>query len=292
MALGANEQYLLELINITRENPTAELDRIVASRSINAEISNNLNFFHVNLEVLRSEVHALAFSQWPLAWNDQLANAALGHSQLMQQNQLQTPSHQLPGEPDSQTRIINSGYDTAGGWAWAENLPAILTDLLAAHASMLIDWGSGPDGMERGRGHRINMLTKNLPNPCAQPPGFGSYDEIGIGVVSSDKMYITQDFGYRCNRDSGHGYVVGVVFRNINQDGVYSMGSGVGGVTLQFQSRVGTATTTTNPWGGYQILLESADWIANVAGPGINTQFGFFNTGRVNKHLNFVISVP
>ena len=250
MALGANEQYLLELINITRENPTAELNRILAGG--NAEINNNLNFFHVNLQVLRSEVNALAFSQWPLAWNDQLANAALGHSQLMQQNHLQTPSHQLPGEPDSQTRIINSGYDTAGGWAFAENLPAILTDLLAAHASMLIDWGPGPDGMESGRGHRVNMLTKDLPNPCGQAPGLGSYDEIGIGVVSSDKMYITQDFGYRCNRDFGHGYVVGVVFRNIHQDGVYSLGSGVGGVTLQFHSRVGTATATTNPWGGYQ----------------------------------------
>jgi len=169
---------------------------------------------------------------------------------------------------------------------------------------MLIDWGPNPDGsrspdgMEPGRGHRVNMLRSDLPNPCdPNSPGLGSYDEIGIGIVNgtgnlANKNYITQDFGYRCDRDSGHGYVVGVVYKDTDGDGVYSMGEGLGGVTLTFQARHGGATTTTNPWGGYQIRLQSADWYVTVSGPGIDTPIsqGFFNTGRVNKRLNFVVT--
>ena len=141
---GPGEQYLLELINRTRENPMAELDRILAARAVNAEIDNNLNYWAVNLVVLRNEIQQIGdpfnHSQWPLAWNPLLANAALSHSQVMQQNQLDTPSHQLPGEPDTTTRISDTGYLQPGfGYDIAENLPAILTDLLAAHASMLID---------------------------------------------------------------------------------------------------------------------------------------------------------
>jgi serralysin len=306
MAQGANEQYLLELINNTREDPAAELNRILAARTANAEINNNLNFWNVNLTVLRNEIQpkiqAFHFRKQPLAWNPLLANAAVSHSQLMQQHQLGTPDHQLPGEPDTTTRIRNTGHLQPNfGFAIGENLPAILTNLLAAHASMLIDWGDNPngsrtpDGMEPGRPHRFNMLTSQLSpnNPCNPNPGLGSYDEVGIGIVpGSGKMYITQDFGYRCNRDSGHGYVVGVVYRDTNRDGVYSMGEGLGGVTLSFQARNARGTATTNPWGGYQILLESADWVVNLSGPGINSpipQKGFFITGRANEHLNFVV---
>jgi hypothetical protein len=298
---GPEEQYLLELINETRDNPVVMLNRILAARAANSEIDNNLSFWQVNLDVLRNEIQAgvpSLFSRWPLAWNPLLANAALSHSQLMQQNQLETPVHQLPGEPDPTTRITNTGYlDPNFGYDIAENLPAILTDLLAAHASMLIDWGPGDNGMETGRGHRVNMLTSGLPNACGEVGSVGTYDEIGIGIVpgsgsSSAKRYITQDFGYRCNREPGYGYVVGVVYGSGPfRHGVYAPGAGFGGVTLTFQSRIGDASTTTNPWGGYQILLRSADWYATVSGPGINNpiNFGFFNTGRVNVHLNFVV---
>jgi hypothetical protein len=302
MAISAAEQYMLELINRTREDPKAELDRLLAASATNAVIAQNLTFFRVNLTELRNEFNVPFLSNGrPLAWNPVLAGAALGHSRLMEQNKLAIPVHQLQGEPDLTTRLRNAGYLQPNlGFEIAENLPAILTDILAAHASMVIDWGTNPDGspsldgMEPGRGHRVNMLTHNLPFPCDPSQTLTvTYDEIGISIVNgtgslASTMYITQDFGFRCDRDLGHGYMVGVVFRDVNGDGLYSMGSGVGGATLNFVGVHGhhPATTTTNPFGGYQILLPGGDYGVSVNGI---FQGSMPITGRINTRWNFVV---
>ena len=299
MAQNAEEQYLLELINAARENPTAALDRILATRSRNTELTGSLTYWKVNLQLLEKEMRTLPFSPSALAWNRLLAAAALRHSELMRQHQLAGPKHQVGDEPPPPDRIKNSGYPRA---CTGENLPSIETDLLTAHASTLIDWGPNrdstrtSDGMLPGRGHRTNMLSRGI-DCCGRDPLYDArFYEIGIGIAhgSSGKLYITEDFGSPCDRDPGRGYVVGVVYRDSNHDGVYSMGEGLGGVTVTFQHGRQLSTATSNAWGGYQILLEHADWHATVSGPGIKTPVNdaFDLTIGANKHINFRITEP
>src|SRR5438094_2066830 len=103
---SAREQYLLELINRARVNPAAELPLLI--HSSDPDVNTALSFFHVDLNLLMTQWSALT-AEPPLAWNNDLATAALGHSQQMLAFDQQ--EHQLPGEPDLGTRITDAGYD-------------------------------------------------------------------------------------------------------------------------------------------------------------------------------------
>jgi uncharacterized protein YkwD len=194
---------MLEMVNRLRANPQMELQRLLDSHD--REIDLNLMFFQVDVNLLKSEFATLRPVP-PVTWNDVLAGTALAHSKLLQQNEsyLSNPNpgdgtsiHQLPGEPDPFTRLVNAGYFGGGGGWSGENIPAVSSSLLAAHASLVIDWGGGPGGMLAGRGHRGNLLTPTFPG------NGGPFREIGIGIVQESsgtfagKLIITQDFGIR-----------------------------------------------------------------------------------------------
>src|SRR3954463_648352 len=92
---SAREQEMLELVNRMRTNPQAELSLL--TNSSNTDVNSAISFFHVDTSALASQWSSLTAVQ-PLAWNANLASSALGHSNKMLANQLQ--SHQLPGEKD------------------------------------------------------------------------------------------------------------------------------------------------------------------------------------------------
>lgn len=101
----------------------------------------------------------------PLRWSDQLAQAALAHTQRMvRKGQL---SHQFSGEPDLGVRLANAGshFD-----AYAENV-----GFAGSAKEVHNGWMHSP-------GHRRNLLD----------PSYGS---IGIAAVRSGRrLYATQDF--------------------------------------------------------------------------------------------------
>src|SRR5436190_1820758 len=102
---GPREQYMLELINRMRENPAAELQILL---NVNDPyVAGALAQFGVDTAALANDWLSLAPAP-PLAWNDNLAAAALAHDQVMLATD--TQDHQIGGEADLGTRILNAGY--------------------------------------------------------------------------------------------------------------------------------------------------------------------------------------
>lgn len=254
------EQQLLQLVNRARMNPGGEFNNLVLNTNpvtgATSDITDALNFFNVNLTLLKQQLLAFA-PVAPLAWNTNLDNAAAQHSALMIQND--TQSHQLPGEPGLGTRITNSGYSFTNA---GENIFAYATDPVQADAAFIIDWGSTPTGMQDPAGHRINMLSSN-------------FVEVGINATpSSDPsktvgpLVITEDFG---NRAGYTPQVVGAVFRDANNNQFYDPGEGLGGVTVTLTGSRGTFTTTTWSSGGYEVAAASGSYTETFSGGGLQS---------------------
>jgi uncharacterized protein YkwD len=291
---GSREQSMLELINRLRENPQVELQRMLGAND--PDINASLKFYNVNLVKLKSEFAALKPVP-PLAWNETLAATALAHTRLLRQHEEYltnpfpgngTSIHQLPNEPGLDARLTKAGYFSAAhGWD-GENIPFAWKTLLTAHANLAIDWGPGPDGMQPGRGHRANLTT-----PTFSGNG-GPFHEIGIGIVDetqgtyAGKMLITQDFGLRA--DQGLAYLLGTVYRDADHNGLYSMGEGLGGVTLTITGSSGTFTTKTASPGGYQVQLPAGTYSVTARGGGLKAPLVVANVvvTKVNKHVNLV----
>src|SRR5947209_2542288 len=112
---GVREQYMLDLVNRFRQNPSAELGLILNANDVN--VNNDLTFFNVDRTALAAQWATLTPAP-PLAWNDSLASSALAHSQTMLTSQVQ--DHQVPGELDPWTRMLNAGYTNSS--LLAENI--------------------------------------------------------------------------------------------------------------------------------------------------------------------------
>jgi hypothetical protein len=102
---SAQEQQMLELINRMRLAPAAELNLLLNSGD--AAVASALSFFKVNINTLTQQ-WANLLPTAPLAWSNQLSDAALGHNQQMIAAGVQ--SHQLPGEALLGQRANNAGY--------------------------------------------------------------------------------------------------------------------------------------------------------------------------------------
>ncbi|HOW65946.1 MAG TPA: CAP domain-containing protein [Candidatus Paceibacterota bacterium] len=228
----AEEQLMLELINRARSNPSAEAARL------NIDLNEGLSPGTLN-----------ANPKPPLALNRFLLAAARSHSQWMLDNQ--QFSHAGADASDPGNRMSDAGYSFTGAWRYGENIafqgtttiPVIAELVAASHDDLFID-----EGIE-GRGHRINLMQS-------------SFREIGIGVRTgqweqSGRLYniamSTQDFA---SSDGSHrALLLGVIFRDTNRDGFYSVGEGIGGVTIMPDR--GNDYAVSSASGGYAIPLDN-----------------------------------
>ncbi|MFO0864008.1 MAG: CAP domain-containing protein [Gemmataceae bacterium] len=272
---GAREQYMLELINRMRENPAAELPILLNSGD--SDVASAMSYFGVNRTTLANQ-WALLTPAPPVAWNDDLAEAALGHSQALAAADAQ--SHQLPGEPGLGQRFINAGYNYQMA---RENVFSYAESLFHAHAGFAIDWGNGPGGIQSPAGHRDNIMATDV-------------REVGIGIVDDTgtpgfgPLVITQDFGNRFN--FGNPFFLGTVYDDTNADTYYSVGEGISGATISavgINGTSGTFQTTSTPAGGYQMQLAAGTYQVTASGgtlvsPVVRT----ITIGSTNVHSNFI----
>jgi uncharacterized protein YkwD len=268
-APSSTEQYLLELINESRLDPLGSAARYIVSYSPltsgDADIQSSLRYFSVNGAALLAAYQALTPAK-PLAWSSTLSDAALGHNSRMIAADQQ--SHQVSGEASLGTRVNNAGYS---GWnGVAENIFAYADSALYAHAGFMVDWGSGPNGMQSPAGHRNNIMSQ-------------TYREIGIGITAESNpatavgpLVVTQDFGYRSAGPQV--FVLGVAYNDTDGNRFYSVGEGVG--TLNVAS--GTAQTTSAASGGYTLGLAAGPRTVSLTGAGLSgavTVDGTFASG-------------
>lgn len=240
MPATSSEQYLLELINDARLDPMGNAARYLTSyaplASSQANIQSALSYFGVSGSALQAAFQALVPVS-PLAWNDALAAAALGHNGAMIAADLQ--SHQVPGEAGLGQRLSNAGYSfTSGG----ENVYAYAYEMLYAQAGFMVDWGgtAATGGMQAPPGHRNSIMSAN-------------FREVGIAVTAEGNpatdvgpQVVTEDFG---SRGSAGAILLGVAYTDTDHDGFYSIGEGRGGLTMA----LGAASVSSAASGGYSL---------------------------------------
>ena len=233
----AQEQYMLEIVNRARANPTAEGLRLKSTTD--PDILAAYAFFHVDTAGMAAEFAGYPVRP-PLAFNANLIASARAHSQDMARNDFQ--GHTGTDGSSLVTRVASAGYT---GWnALAENVYAYAESVFYGHAGFNVDWGQ-PD-----LGHRMNIMNFS--------PAGTVYTEVGIGIVPESSpntgvgpLVVTEDFGRR----SGQLFVVGVVYSDVDHDGFYGVGEGLGGVTIT-TSQGNSAYTSAS--GGYAVPLAAS----------------------------------
>ena len=222
----AAEQFVLEMINRARSNPTAEGTRL------GIDIK----------EGMKTADAAAVKVQPPLAMNKALLTAARAHSQDMYTKAFFAHNNldgKTPGD-----RITAAGYT----WTmYGENIATGSSSSEPALEDLLMLDTNYPN-----RGHRVNLLDANA--------AFSQiFREIGLGVyngatvnTSGYKNFLTQDFG---NSSTGP-FLVGVVYQDKNINNFYDAGEGISGVTVTPTDGSYYAVTSTS--GGYAFPVGTA----------------------------------
>lgn len=227
------EQLILELVNRARLDPVAEAARLGLS---------NLN------EGVPAADTLTAASKQPLAPNEDLWEAARGHSQhMIDTDQF---AHEGIGDGTPTSRMTAAGYPFGipPAWGSGENIAWNgTTGALDPAAAAIFNYENlFTDVGYPGRGHRVNILREE-------------FREIGNGVVngqftvggtSYNAGMLTQDFAYT----GTNVFITGVVITDFDNDNFYDIGEGRSGVAVT----VGASVDTTGSAGGYAVAVAPA----------------------------------
>ncbi|HSB69926.1 MAG TPA: CAP domain-containing protein [Candidatus Methylomirabilis sp.] len=254
------EQEMLELVNRMRLQPAAELGRLTSSlgtpaRSSDPDVDSALRYFNVSGPTLAAQWASLEVAP-PLAWNEALYNSATGHNQQMIAQDDQ--QHELPGEPAFAARFAGAGY--TGFSLIGENIYAFSDSPFQAHAGFAIDWGATPTGIQNPPGHRQNIMQ-----PAFREAGFSVIPESDAGTEVGP-LVVTQDFGSRYGQ--GNPYLLGVVYRDADQDNTYSAGEGLGGVSVHVDGALDFDASTMAA-GGWQVQVPPGTYSVSFSGVGL-----------------------
>jgi hypothetical protein len=229
------EQFYLELINRARANPLTEGTRLATTTD--TDVLSAYGSFIVNLVLMQTQF-ALIAPEPPLSMNATLSTAARAHSQNMLQNNYQGHN----GPDGSLTTRLQAYTSGANGWSLGENVYAYSKSVWYGHAGFEVDWGGTilTGGMQSPPGHRQNIHNTG-------------FREVGIGVVLGSNggvgpQLVTQDFG---STGGLLPFVTGVVYRDLNHNGFYDPGEGLGGVTITVSNANTYAVTASS--GGYSV---------------------------------------
>ncbi|MBE9067875.1 hypothetical protein IQ260_14570 [Leptolyngbya cf. ectocarpi LEGE 11479] len=276
------EQYSLELLNRFRIDPLNEYDRLVNSGD--ADVDSAISFFNVNLALLESQFLALAPAA-PVAWSTLLHDSATTHNNLMITFDQQ--SHNLPGEPGLLQRVQNAGYNpqTVG-----ENIFANSKSAFHGHAAFVIDWGNTPTGIQNPPGHRNSMI-----NPA--------FREVGISIVPENDPntnvgpeLVTHHLATSQELNSSNeSWLLGVAFRDTDDDDFYTPGEGLDNVTVNITGITNNSFSTslsTQSAGGYQALLpENASYNVDFLRDGNIVKSETIALGTENLKLDLLLEV-
>lgn len=251
------EQEMVWYMNRARANPTAE--GIWLAESSDPDVAGGRNFFNVDIVALKAALAALLVKP-PAAFDIRLHDASELHSLDLIARDAQDHTGQFD-------KVTASGFNCNGGRV---SVFSFSTSALNAHAALNIDWGNGPGGMQDPPGHRFAIMGVW---PFA---GVGFLTNVGLAMVpENDPMTqvgplvfsgaYCQAGGMDHNR-----FIVGTVWEDLNGDGDYDQGEGIGGVTVMPDK--GTFYAVTGDAGGYAIPITSADdYMVTMSGPNLGS---------------------
>ncbi len=238
----SQEQYLLELVNRARANPSAEASR-----------------YGISLNQGLSAGTLSSTAKQPLAFNVHLMASARSHSQWMLDNDVF--SHTGTGGSNATTRMQQAGYSFTGVWGSGENLAwEGSTGALNLTATIT----AANQGLFLSPEHRKNILADN-------------FREIGIGAVQGlfssngvtyNALMTTQNYAV-----SGSAvFLTGVAFYDsVLDDDFYSVGEGLNQVVVDAVRSDGQHfTTQTFASGGYQLALGAGSYTITFSSPSLS----------------------
>jgi hypothetical protein len=254
------QQYMLELINRARADGGAEATRLGLSGL--QEGPPNYN----------GEIWTIQNSNQPLSFNTLLQNCAQNHATNLNnadQFWLGVDPHTFGGMTPQQ-RIAAAGYlmatytgpttSPSGFFPGPENIAEaesqgsgpytgakLIAGVLEAHNALFTDQAVP------SRGHRNTMML-------------GFFREVGVGISVGkdnqanpgqpggtwDSLYIVQDYGAQTGQTP---LITGVVYQDINGNGFYDPGEGLGGVRVDVTGSTFYAVTASS--GGYTVPVSA-----------------------------------
>ncbi|HVZ38611.1 MAG TPA: CAP domain-containing protein [Candidatus Kapabacteria bacterium] len=268
----AEEQYMVELINRARANPTAEGARLASVTDPNILFAYST--YSVDTNKLKSDFAGYPVRP-PLAISSKLLTAARLHSQDMSTNNFQ--GHNGSNGSTLVQRVEAQNY--LNWLALGENVFAYAKDLMYAHIAFNVDWGNAD------LGHRKNVM--NFEQTIET--------EIGIGIVTDNTggshtgpKIVTEDYG-----DQGNHFITGVVYRDLNNNNFYDVGEGIAGVKITPAS--GTYYAVSSESGGYAIPITATGTMDITAsgGPlGTEVITRSVTAGNINVKVDFIPGQP
>jgi hypothetical protein len=266
----ADEQYMIQIINRARANPTAEVNRYPASAYTTGVADLN--------EGLPAGTISSA-PKAPLAVNTALTTVAENYTQTLLANNAFT--HTYNGN-DPGSRITAAGYS----WStYGENLGSAIdttvtqADMDSIEGQLFVDNGTD------GRGHRVNLMT-------------ASFREVGIGAAqqsgytafggSQNVVIATEDFA--ANLNNTNPFFTGVAFNDsVAKDNFYEPGEGLSGVTITaalVANPTQVYTTQTLTAGGYSLQVPAGLYLLTASGNGV-TYSNDVTIGADNVEVDF-----
>jgi uncharacterized protein YkwD len=236
----ALDQYLIEMINRARMDPTAEAARL-----------------GIDLNQGLSQGQISTAPKQPLAFDPELADSARGHAQWMLDTDVF--SHTGVNGSDPGDRIKAAGYDLTGDWRWGENIS--WRGSTGAAEDQVQSLETQNDALFKSPGHRVNILQDD-------------FREVGTATVAGDfKQYdalmVAENFG----KTGDSVFLTGVAYDDLDDNDFYTPGEGQGGVkveaTLQGSDKPVVLSDTTGTAGGYEIAAAPGTYSVKFSGGGL-----------------------
>ncbi len=255
------EQYMLELINRARANPAAEA----------ARYNWNLN------EGITDGQYISTAAKQPLTFSTILQGTARVQSQWVINTDVL--SHTGPDNTQSGDRMRIAGYPLQWPYGTYENIGWTGYSSDSQKAADDIHKLLFVDTVFSGRAHRKILMEPKL-------------EETGLGMIRGnfqgyDAVMGTQDFAFTSQYGSG-AFLTGVAYQDtVRKDNFYSVGEGLGNVTVTAHRTSDGATFNTSTFssGGYRLWLAPGTYDVTATGGGISGMVKYAGV-TVNNDFN------
>jgi hypothetical protein len=277
------EQQLLWLMNRARQLPSGE--GIWLTQTGVEEVEQAMNFFQVDRELLKAEFAGtdsfwISLPRPPAAFDIRLRDAAVAHCLDLIDRRAQDHNGQSQ-------RVLDALFFYAD---LRLSVYSYTQSPIHGHAGWNIDWGSDQSGtiggMQSQRGHRqatmaVDPVYGALDLPCVgfaylsdsrEDSSFGPY--ILTGNFGKPRWWPWTTQPYDAGNDpadidfflanSADTYVVGTVWNDLNSNGLYDPGEGIGGVTVRPSS--GPYFAVTGEAGGYAFPASNGSFTVTFSG--------------------------
>ncbi len=271
---NGHEQAVVWLMNRARSNPAAEGEWLASSANIN--VAGGRNYFNVDLELLRSEFNAIE-PKPPAAFDYRVYYSARSHALDLISRDAQDHNGQFD-------RVKATGINWS---SYRGSVFSYAQSALNAHAALNIDWGPGPGNMQTGRGHRVGLMSidanysnvgvavLNETNPATQ---------VGRQVIVANYLTLNSGDGIHHNR-----FVVGTVWRDLNNNNRYDPPEGIPGVVVMPSS--GSYYAVTSAGGGYAFpVAANQNVTVEFSGGGVVPSTASANVGTSSVLIDYEVN--